>query len=259
MLTEKSGFKKYAPIFSTIILCFLSGSRAGFFIILVQIIVFIFYTIKDKKYNKLFVKIFLSLTALITVSILFFAKPIYQYTYSKVVSFKTDDDVHALSNKSRFGIQYAMFQVFLKNPIKGTGYGLQAFESKDLYPEWAVENNWEFRLKYLNEEVKSFPPGYNLYLRLLSETGIIGFVLFIFFLLIIFLWCYNKTFKKQGQQTIMPLVITISMVGFAINWMKVDTFRMYFFWLSIVLIILLQKQSISNDKEEKNNNLNSSL
>lgn len=151
-----------------------------------------------------------------------------------------------------------MFQVFLDNPIKGTGYGLQAFESKDLYPDWAVEGNWEFRLKYLNEDVKSFPPGYNLYLRLLSETGLIGFFIFMIFLLSIFLWCYNKTFKKQGTQTIIPLVITISMVGFFINWLKVDTFRVYFFWLCLVLIFLLKKQSNLNVKQ-KDNSLNSSL
>mgnify|MGYP003332648669 CR=1 FL=1 len=74
---------------------------------------------------------------------------------------------HALSNKSRFGIQQAMFEVFLENPISGTGYGLQAFESWKKYPNWAKNNNWEFRLKYLNQNDKKFPPGYNLYLRIL--------------------------------------------------------------------------------------------
>jgi O-antigen ligase len=257
ILTEDN-WKKYIPIFLTIVLSFLSGSRAGFFIILVQILVFILYTIKDKKFNKLFVKISISFIVISLFSILFFAKPIYEFVYSKVTSFQTDDDTHALSNKSRFGIQYAMFQVFLNNPIKGTGYGLQAFESKELYPDWAVDGNWEFRLKYLNEDVKSFPPGYNLYLRLLSETGVIGFVVFMIFLLSICLWCYNKTFKRQGAQTIIPLVITISMIGFLINWFKVDTFRVYFFWLCLVLIFLLKKQSNFNVKE-KNNSLNSPL
>ncbi len=257
-ILTNNNWKKYIPIFLTIILSFLSGSRAGFFIILVQIFIFILYTIKDKKFNKLFVKIFSSFVILSLVSVLFFGKPIYEYVYSKVTSFQTDDDTHALSNKSRFGIQYAMFKVFINNPIKGTGYGLQAFESKDLYPDWAVDGNWEFRLKYLNEDVKSFPPGYNLYLRLLSETGIIGFTIFMIFLLSIFLWCYNKTFKRQGSQTIIPLVITISMVGFLINWLKVDTFRVYFFWLCLALIFLLKKQSNLNVKQ-KDNPLNPSL
>jgi O-antigen ligase len=257
VLTEK-GIKRFFPISVTILLCFLSGSRAGLFIIVLQSLVFVLYTIKDKKFNKLFIDILGVSIIVILFSLLFFAKPIYEYTSSKFLSFKTTDDVHAISNKSRFGIQLAMLDVFLDNPIKGTGYGLQAFESKERYPDWAVEGNWEFRLKYLNENYKSFPPGYNLYLRILAETGIIGFAIFLIFILIILLWCYNKAFKRQGYQTIIPLVITISMVGFLINWFKMDTFRIYFFWLCLSLIILLQKQEKRNDKD-KLNRINTAL
>ncbi len=257
VLTEK-GNKRFIPIIATIILSFLSGSRAGFFIIILQIMIFVTYTIKDKKFNKLFVKIF-SISLLVGfISILFFARPIYNYTSSKFLSFKTSDDIHAISNKSRFGIQIAMLEVFLNNPVKGTGYGLQAFESKNLYPDWAVAGNWEFEQKYLNEDYKSFPPGYNLYVRLLAETGIIGLLIFLFFIFLILFWCYNKTFKRQGYQTILPLVITISMVGFIINWGKMDTFRIYFFWLCLTLIILHQNQENNNEKD-KVNRTNSSL
>ncbi|QXP80597.1 MULTISPECIES: O-antigen ligase family protein [Winogradskyella] len=258
ILTEKKR-SRFFPIFLTIILAFLSGSRAGIFIIIVQIIIFMMYILKDKKFHKLFAKIFSISAVVIFISLLFFAKPIYEYTASKISSFKTSDDVHAISNKSRFGIQIALFKVFLNNPIKGTGYGLQAYEAKDLYPDWAVKNNWEFKYKYLNEDHKSFPPGYNLYVRLLAETGIIGFCLFVFFVLLILFWCYNKAFRKQGSKTIIPIVITISMIGFLFNWGKTDTFRIYFFWLCLTLIILLQKEEKKKNDKEKINNINSSL
>lgn len=258
VLTEKKA-SRFIPIFLTIVLSFLSGSRAGIFIIIIQIIVFMFYIIKDKKFHRLFVRIFSISTVLILLSLLFFAKPIYEYTSTKISSFKTSDDVHAISNKTRFGIQAALLEVFLNNPIKGTGYGLQAFESKDLYPDWAVKDNWEFTLKHLNEDHKSFPPGFNLYIRLLAETGIIGFSLFMFFIFLILLWCYNKVFKAQGSKTIIPIVICISMVGFLLDWLKSDTFRAYFFWLCLTLIIMLQKEENKNNGKEKVNNFNSSL
>ncbi|WP_178986384.1 O-antigen ligase family protein [Winogradskyella helgolandensis] len=258
VLTEKKR-TRFVPILLTIILSFLSGSRAGIFIIIIQIIVFMLYIIKDKKFHKLFVRIFTVSAVLIFFALLFFAKPIYDYTSSKISSFKTSDDVHAISNKSRFGIQAALFKVFLENPIKGTGYGLQAYESKDLYPSWAVKNNWEFKYKYLNENHKSFPPGYNMYIRLLAETGIIGFSLFMYFILLILLWCYNKAFKRQGSKTIIPIVITISMVGFLLDWFKSDTFRVYFFWLCLTLIILLQKEEKKQNDEEKITGINSAL
>ena len=62
------------------------------------------------------------------------------------------------------------------------GFGQQAYKARPKYPKWATENNYEFRLWYLNDKVKSFPPGYNLYTRLLAETGIIGFFIFSFLL-----------------------------------------------------------------------------
>ncbi|WP_299776492.1 O-antigen ligase [uncultured Formosa sp.] len=257
VLTEK-GIKRFIPMFLTIILSFLSGSRAGIFVIVIQVLILGMYLMKDKKFKKLFINIFLISLVLGTLMMLFYSKPIIGYVSSKVMSFKTSDDVHAMSNKTRFGIQTAMFEVFLNNPLKGTGYGLQAFESSKLYPEWAVKGNWEFRLKYLNDKHKSFPPGFNLYLRLLAETGVIGFILFMFLIVIIFSWCYKKTFKRQGLQSVIPLMITISMVGFIFNWLKMDTFRIYFFWLCLTLIILIQRQG-TRDKRKENNSFNTPL
>src|SRR5690606_7481759 len=93
-------------------------------------------------------------------------------------------DNHSISNKSRLGIQYANYLVFLENPIFGVGWGQQAYESKEKYPDWAMKNNYEFPYRYLNENDKSFPPGFNLFLRTLTETGLIGFLVFVFFILL---------------------------------------------------------------------------
>lgn len=241
ILTEK-GFKRFLPGFLVILFAFLSESRAVFFIIIIQAFVFILYLIKDRKYNQLFVKIFLTSVFAGSLVIVFFMRKTVNYVHDELASFKIDDEVHSTSNKTRFGIQTAMFQVFLENPILGTGYGLQAFESKNKYPDWATEDNWEFRLKHLNEDHPPFPPGFNLYLRLLAETGIIGFVILLIFITSILLWCYNKTFKRQNEYNIIALIITISMVGFVFNWLKTDTFRVYGFWLCLAMIMVLKKQ-----------------
>ena len=134
-----------------------------------------------------------------------------------------------------------MFEVFLDNPISGTGYGLQAFESWKKYPGWAKNNNWEFRLKYLNQNDKRFPPGYNMYLRILSETGIIGMFVFGLFLLQIFLWCYNNL---KNEHRTYSFIILISMIGFTLNWLKMDSFRIYFFWICLALIFLIDQSKV---------------
>ncbi len=249
ILTEK-GYKRFLPGLLVILFAFLSESRAVFFIIIIQAFVFILYLIRKRKFNKLFIKIFLVSVFTGAAVLTFFLKSTVEYVYDEFTSFKIDDDVHSTSNKTRFGIQTAMLEVFLESPIIGAGYGLQAFESKDKYPKWATEDNWEFRLKHLNEDHPSFPPGFNLYLRILAETGIIGFLILITFFTSILLWCYNKTFKGQNDNTIITLILMISMVGYVFNWLKTDTFRVYGFWLCLAIIMVMKKQKYIIDGTE---------
>ena len=76
-----------------------------------------------------------------------------------------------------------------------------------------------------------------MYLRILSETGIIGFLFFSLFILQIFLWCFNNL---KSENKILAFIILISMIGFSLNWLKMDSFRIYFFWLSLSLIWLIE-------------------
>ena len=222
----------------------MSGSRAAFFTIIIQFIIAILLLLKSKNATNNLYRILIGLSTIFILTIGYFNKPIFDYIKKEINSFKLDDSTHSLSNKSRFGIQQAMFNVFLENPILGTGYGLQAFESRKKYPTWAKKNNWEFRLKYLNQNDKRFPPGYNMYLRILSETGLIGFLIFGLIILQIFLWCYNNL--KSDNSTI-AFIVLISMIGFSLNWLKMDSFRIYFFWLCLALIWIIEQRKISKN------------
>ena len=186
VLTEKNKLK-YLPLIIVLFLGFMSGSRAAFFAIIMQFMIALFFFVKHKNSSKNIYKILLGFSVISLLTLVYFNKPIIEYVKKEINSFKLDDSTHALSNKSRFGIQQAMFKVFTEHPISGTGYGLQAFESRKKYPAWAKKNNWEFRLKYLNQNDKRFPPGYNMYLRILSETGLVGLLFFGLIILQIFL------------------------------------------------------------------------
>ena len=239
-------FKKtrYIPVLVVLFLAFMSGSRSAFFIIIVQLIFAIWLSSSRKKLGKAFLStgLFAILTTFIL--IIYFNKPITTYVKNEINSFRLDDSSHALSNKSRFGIQQAMLNVFFENPISGTGYGLQAFEAWKKYPAWAKKDNWEFRLRYLNPNYKPFPPGYNLYVRILSETGIIGFLIFVTFLTQILL----STFKNLNKNRILNFIVLVSMAGFYLNWLKTDSFRIYFFWICISLIFLTNQNKPVNEK-----------
>ena len=236
ILTEKKKLK-YLPATIVLFLGFMSGSRAAFFAIIIQFIIAIFILLKNKNVANNLYRILIGLSTIFVLIVGYFNKPIFDYIKKEINSFKLDDSTHALSNKSRFGIQQAMFNVFLENPILGTGYGLQAFESRKKYPSWAKKNNWEFRLKYLNQNDKRFPPGYNMYLRILTETGLIGFLVFSLIILQIFLWCYNNL---KSENSSIAFIVLISMIGFSLNWLKMDSFRIYFFWLCVALIWIIE-------------------
>ena len=244
VLTETKKWK-YFPTIAVLFLAYVSGSRAAFFIVLVQLIVaiylFVIKTVSVKNVYRTLTIAFFSFTFVAIV----YNKQISSLIEKELASFKIDNSKHSLSNKSRFGIQQAMFRVFVQNPVSGVGYGLQAFESSRMYPVWAKKDNWEFRLKYLNQNDKRFPPGYNLYIRILSETGVVGFLIFSLFLLHIFLWCFNNL--KSKNETIV-FIIFISMIGFSLNWLKMDSFRIYFFWLCLAMIWLLDANKYAHEK-----------
>jgi O-antigen ligase len=244
VLTETKKWK-YLPTIAVLFLAYVSGSRAAFFIVLVQLIVaiylFVIKTVSVKNVYRTLIIAFFSFTFVAIV----YNKQISSLIEKELASFKIDNSKHSLSNKSRFGIQQAMFRVFVQNPISGVGYGLQAFESSRMYPVWAKKDNWEFRLKYLNQNDKRFPPGYNLYIRILSETGVVGFLIFGMFLLHIFLWCFNNL--KSKNETIV-FIIFISMIGFSLNWLKMDSFRIYFFWLCLAILWILDANKYPYEK-----------
>ncbi|EDM45360.1 hypothetical protein SCB49_06122 [unidentified eubacterium SCB49] len=242
ILTEK-GFLKYIPSILVVFLAIASGSRAGIVVIFLQCGMFLFFLARDKKLHALLIKIGLFLL-LGGVVIGFYKGPqISGFVIEKLSSFGTTGKAkHDISNRSRFGIQYANIEVFKKFPISGVGFGQQAFEAKKEYPRWATINNWEFRLKYLNPTVSSYPPGYNIYTRVLAEAGIIGILLFLLLLTSILLACY-KLLKVKDERYVLALVLLISFIGSYMDWLKMDTFRVFSFWLHFGLLLSVLKNN----------------
>lgn len=241
---------KFIPFFIVIVLALLSKSRSAFVIIIAQVFIGIIYAYKvNRRFRVIFNKGVLGLLILF-IGVLVFKTNLVVDTINerlKALNFaemKYSESNHSVSNKSRLGIQYANFLVFLENPIFGVGWGQQAYESKEKYPKWATKHNYEFNHLYLNEGKKSFPPGYNLFLRTLTETGLIGFMVFIMFIGLFFYYGLRALKKMQSGYKYIPLTILIALFGFFLNWLQIDTFRIYGFWLCLSLIIHLKRQNV---------------
>nr|WP_321229347.1 O-antigen ligase family protein [uncultured Psychroserpens sp.] len=252
MFTSKKQ-SRILPFLMVVCLAILTKSRTAFVIIIVQVVFGVYYSYnKYPKFKTLFTKAVMLGLVVIVLGLIFNGKQIASNINERldalnfVNNLEYSSSDNAVSNKSRLGIQYANFQVFKENPVFGTGWGQQTFEALDHYPDWALKHNYEFKTMYLNEEVKSFPPGYNMYLRILTETGIVGLIVFFLFLYVIFkrVFFYYKTLKQYNFITI---ALIISFFGYFLNWLQIDSLRLYGFWICLAILIMLQKER--NDKD----------
>jgi O-antigen ligase len=240
IITNK-GYMKYIPTLIVIILTYFSGSRTALIVVLFQLIVFFSIILSRQQKIKVGLAIVLLTFVLGSAVVLSKSDKIIQNIEKKVESLDIKGNLkNNISNQSRIGIQYANLTVFAHNPIFGVGYGQQAFEAIHYYPIWAKKNNWEFKHIYLNKNDPMFPPGYNLYVRLLAETGIVGFSFFIFFLFTIVKRTRRLIFESDTiEDKAVSIIMLTTFVGFILNWLQLDTFRMYGFWLSLALLIKL--------------------
>lgn len=252
MLTSKNVFQRYLPTFFVFFLMYFSGSRTALIIVTIQFVVFILILLNEGTYRK---KMLLTFKLLIPVFfVLFLVKgtTITNAFLDKIETINFSKNLkHNISNQTRFGMQYASLQVFKEHPVTGVGFGQETYHKIKHYPYWAKRNNYEFPEWYENQSLKSFPPAYNLYTRLLAEVGFIGFCLF-FFLVFLTLYGANYYLKRtSGLEKALASVLLVSFVGLSLNWLQMDFFRQYGFWLCLCILILMQQKALSQQIKDK--------
>ena len=243
ILTNK-GPVKYIPTAGVLILTYFSGSRTALIVIVFQLIVFLSIILSKQQRIRAIGYSIATVFLLSSLILISNGDKIVKDVEKKIESLDFRGNLKTnISNKSRFGIQYANFVVFTQNPIVGVGFGQQGYYARHYYPSWAVRDNFEFKNLYLDKTNPMFPPGYNMYIRLLAETGIIGFLLFIYLLYNV-VHLTKKRIKESTNQIdkTLAIILLISFSGFILNWLQLDTFRMYGFWLSIAILIKLSKK-----------------
>ncbi len=254
IFTEKKKLYRFIPLLMVLFLALVSKSRTAFVVIGFEFLVGCSLAYLKYAYFRRFMhKATLVVLGGMLIGFILFHKTVMNAITQRLNSLDFTEityskENNSISNKSRFGIQYAMFQTFKEHPVIGTGWGQQAFLSHKKYPDWATKNNYEFSTMYLNPAIKSFPPGYNLYLRILAETGLLGFLVFMAFLGIVFFKAIT-TYNRQHLTFYIgiSIALAITLGGFTLNWLQIDSFRMYGFWLSLAILILLKNEHANKD------------
>lgn len=252
---------RFLPAFLILELTFFSGSRTGLVVISFQFLVFFAILFLFKKYQKDVLYLFSGLAVAVAIMLVFAGGKLIEQAEEKLNSLDFEQNLlTSISNRSRFGMQYAAMEVFKDEPIVGVGYGQVAYAGYKYYPAWAITDNYEFRLNYKNQRRSSFPPVYNLYLRLAAETGIVGLLLFLGVLLAALYRAFKLICLADESLRCLGFITLISVLGFSLNWFQIDSFRTFGFWVCLaILSIPLQREKTPDTKIEssKNNTLES--
>lgn len=239
--------KKFALLFiMLLILVFYSKSRAAQLGCIIEIVIFFTFLIfnQSKAFVK-FIKATIIVAMLLPFILLWKGGAFLETIGERIDSFKIVKNISTNnSNKTRMGTIVAGMKTFSEHPITGVGYGQQGYYLINSYPKWAVEGNWEIK-RYLGSEEKNFPPGFNIYVRLLAETGLIGFGIFMMFILSL-LYINLKYFLQKKD--INYLFFLTGFFGFMINWIQIDTPRIYGFWIIFTLFLIYHTRETHGGK-----------
>lgn len=92
-----------------------------------------------------------------------------------------EDFIIENSAGARAAYTFGALGAYNESPIIGVGPGASGFYIYDHLPDWALTTVPEIA-RQLNPETRLYPNPKNMYVRLLAETGLIGFFVFIAFL-----------------------------------------------------------------------------
>lgn len=192
-----------------------------------------------KKYN---IKIFLLTSPAILVAIIFLLKTDFyeKYVYDKLFTPIENLTPSNLSKVDRYLTGRIAFKEGVNNPFVGVGpnnYPLHYDKYNNIKD--IVKNNTEWSLNYFKRENRKAIPN-NVYLEVWAEYGIIGFLLFLLFLL-------NTLFVAIRIKNV---AIIGGLVAMYLSLNAFPSFIMIFLWVFFAIpYALLYQQQISNSKK----------
>jgi hypothetical protein len=128
------------------------------------------------------------------------------------------DYIISISAAPRVAYIFAGLEVFNSHPLFGVGLGGSGFYLFDSLPNWALVDPYEIA-RHTSPDSTLMPVVRNMFVRLLSETGIMGFWLYVIFMLSI-LGTVRRMFLSRKQ-----VMVYASVAGLAI-------------WLSVMIRLL---------------------
>ncbi len=140
---------------------------------------------------------------------------------------------YLLANRlgSRLAYSYSGLRVFSRHPWTGVGLGASGFYMFDYYPDWAFTIPARELANQFGERFRLFPNPKNMYVRLLAETGIVGFWLYMSVLFSMFGSLYGRLKKGDFISRVIGTAGLFGWIAVILSNFAQDSFALPFAWV----------------------------
>lgn len=140
-----------------------------------------------------------------------------------------------LSFAERITYWQAAFNVYLKHPWFGSGLGVAGYYYPEVLPSFGYQLPETLSAMFYDSFI---PNAKNLWARLLAETGIIGFSVFVAW--VVTHWRDAKAVEKRKQSGLfkaMGLAGQLLIIALVVEGFSLDTFGLPYYWVGFGLIV----------------------
>jgi len=136
---------------------------------------------------------------------------------------------------SRLAYSVAALETFQQSPWMGVGLGASGFGMYSHMPDWVLAGVPEIA-QQLSPDSHLFPNPKNLYVRLLAETGLIGFVFFIAFSLALLAEALSILWKPSPAARWLGAAALFTFAAVVLQGFSQDSFAMPEMWVNLGML-----------------------
>lgn len=245
-----------ATVYTALVLLLvtLTQSRTALLVIAAQTLLFVWFALRHRLDHLLYVA---TVGSLVLLGLMVSPGPrdaIWTNTtnviqYGSLEGRAAGDADENLSNVTRLaGIQAGM-EMFREHPLVGIGFGQYGFN----YPNHLRAEDfrsWEVR-KYVTDAEADWPPSFSLHVRLLAETGIIGYALW----LLLLVPPLVRSLQRSDPATLIGranIAVAMTLAGWMLLGLSIDSMRFFGGWIALGVGLALPARSLPGEGPDPN-------
>ncbi|HSG44945.1 MAG TPA: O-antigen ligase family protein [Anaerolineales bacterium] len=146
----------------------------------------------------------------------------------------------------------AALTAFQSHPLSGVGLGASGFYIYGNMPDWSLTGIPEIA-RQLSPSSNLYPNPKNMYVRLLAETGLPGFTLYISFLFTSLAYAWMNLKKKTQLHHFLGAVGLFSVIAIAVQGISQDSFAMPEIWINLGILAGMTSYALESKQNTMEN------